>query len=183
MRDRELCDKPTLDGEPSYERILQGLHDKTQPYWTAKDVRRYAYWSVFAGACGHTYGDNSVMQFYTEESEGVTYGAEDYWQDAMHHEGSGQMGHLKRLMESVDFRDGIIRDDLLVNGQGKSMSGLPCLQERIFCLPMIILVFHLQSTFPDMRVRNFGTSCPQQGFSVISAGAGRLLPLPAAPVL
>ncbi len=119
LRDRELCDKPTLDGEPSYERILQGLHDKTQPYWTAKDVRRYAYWSVFAGACGHTYGDNSVMQFYTEESEGVTYGAEDYWQDAMHHEGSGQMGHLKRLMESVDFRDGIIRDDLLVNGQGE----------------------------------------------------------------
>ena len=58
--------------------------------------QRYAYWSVFAGACGHTYGDNSVMQFYTEESEGVTYGAEDYWQDAMHHEGSGQMGHLKR---------------------------------------------------------------------------------------
>ena len=32
-----------------YERIPQGLHDPTQPYWTDADVRRYAYWSVFAG--------------------------------------------------------------------------------------------------------------------------------------
>ncbi len=119
LRDLELSRKPTLDGEPSYERILQGLHDDTQPYWTAREVRRYAYWSVFAGACGHTYGDNSVMQFFTEESRGVCYGAKDFWQDAVHHEGAGQMGHLKRLMESVDFTRGTARDDLLSHGQGE----------------------------------------------------------------
>lgn len=134
LRDRELCDKPTLDGEPSYERILQGLHDKTQPYWTARDVRRYAYWSVFAGACGHTYGDNSVMQYYTEGSEGVTYGAEDDWQDAIHHEGSGQMGHLKRLMESVDFINGVIRDDLLVNGQKEKYERIAVFAGKDFLL-------------------------------------------------
>jgi hypothetical protein len=50
-----------LDGEPSYEGIPQGLHDPTQPLWTDADARRYAYWSVFAGACGHTYGDNAVL--------------------------------------------------------------------------------------------------------------------------
>ena len=60
----KLPHKPVLDGEPSYENIPQGLHDGTQPYWTAADARRYAYWSVFAGACGHTYGDNAVMQFH-----------------------------------------------------------------------------------------------------------------------
>lgn len=42
-----VSNKPTLDAEPSYEWILQGLHDNTQPYWKAKQVRRYAYWSVF----------------------------------------------------------------------------------------------------------------------------------------
>lgn len=115
--DLSVCDKPTLDGEPSYERILQGLHDENQPYWTAKDVRRYAYWSVFAGACGHTYGDNSVMQFYTGEYEGVTYGAKDHWYEALHHDGAGQMGYLKRLMESVDYIKGRSRDDLLTGGQ------------------------------------------------------------------
>lgn len=110
--------KPTLDAEPSYEWILQGLHDKTQPYWKAKDVRRYAYWSVFAGACGHTYGDNSVMQFFgaNGETEG-SYGAIDKWETALHHEGSGQMFYLKQLMESVNFTEGTPRDDLIVGGQ------------------------------------------------------------------
>lgn len=115
--DLKICQKPTLDGEPSYEWIVQGLHDTTQPYWTAKDVRRYAYWSVFAGACGHTYGDNSVMQFFPEKSAVASYGAKDYWYEAIHHEGSGQMGHLKNLMESVDFTQGKSRDDLLISGQ------------------------------------------------------------------
>ena len=55
--------KPTLDAEPSYEGIPQGLHNPRNPYWEEWDVRRYAYWSVFAGAAGHTYGSNSIMQF------------------------------------------------------------------------------------------------------------------------
>ena len=52
--------KPVLDGEPSYEGIPHGLHDTTLPRWKAKDVRRYGYWSVFAGAADYTYGDNAV---------------------------------------------------------------------------------------------------------------------------
>ena len=48
--------KPVLDAEPSYEGIPQGLHDPAQPRWRDCDVRRYGYWSVFAGSCGHTYG-------------------------------------------------------------------------------------------------------------------------------
>jgi hypothetical protein len=53
--------KPTLDGEPSYEGIPQGLHDWKEPLWTDKDARRYAYWSVFAGSFGHTYGHAAIM--------------------------------------------------------------------------------------------------------------------------
>ena len=116
LRDLKLCNKPTLDGEPSYEGIPQGLHDASQPYWSAKDVRRYAYWSVFAGACGHTYGNNAVMQFYSENRV-PSYGAREYWYEAIHHDGSGQMGYLKALMTSVDFTSGSPRDDLLIGGQ------------------------------------------------------------------
>lgn len=116
-RDYQICIKPTLDAEPSYEWILQGLHDVTQPYWTAREVRRYAYWSVLAGACGHTYGDNAVMQFYKEGAQGVNYGVVCTWAEAVHHEGAGQMGFLKNLMESVDFVNGEARDDLLIGGQ------------------------------------------------------------------
>ena len=111
--------KPTIDGEPSYEQVLQGLHDETQPYWQARDVRRYAYWAVFAGAFGHTYGDNSIMQFYQDKSKKGAFGVKDTWKEALHHPGSGQMKHMKDLMESVDYQSGKASDSLVIGGQGE----------------------------------------------------------------
>jgi hypothetical protein len=97
--------KPVLDGEPSYENIPQGLHDPSEPYWTASDARRYAYWSVFAGAFGHTYGDNSIMQFHRPSDGQGAYGARNYWYEAINDPGSGQIQFLKRLMLSRPFFD------------------------------------------------------------------------------
>lgn len=117
-RDLELCpQKPTVDGEPSYEGILQGLHDRSQPYWEAKDARRYAYWSLFQGAMGHTYGDNAVMQFHDNMERPGAFGVREVWQEAVHHRGSGQMKYLKELMESVDYQEGRPREELLLSGQ------------------------------------------------------------------
>lgn len=109
--------KPTLDAEPSYEGIPQGLHNPRNPYWEEWDVRRYAYWSVFAGAAGHTYGSNAIMQFYDDFNERGAYGVRELWQDAMHHPGCAQLGYLKNLMESVDFINGKADDSLLLFGQ------------------------------------------------------------------
>ena len=118
LHDRAASARPVLDGEPSYEDIPQGLHDDTQPRWTAKDVRRYAYWSVFAGAAGHTYGNNSVMQFFDPASgKKGSYGAQEYWKDALNRPGAGQMRYLKELMASVDYPTGHIADELLIGGQ------------------------------------------------------------------
>jgi hypothetical protein len=108
--------KPTLDGEPSYEQIPQGLHDPSQPYWQACDVRRYAYWSVFQGAAGHTYGNNAVQQCYIGDGNG-NYGVKEVWQDAIHHEGAGHLQHLKNLMLSVDYINGRAAEELLLSGQ------------------------------------------------------------------
>ena len=109
--------KPTIDGEPSYEGIPQGLHNPRNPYWEEWDVRRYAYWSVFQGAAGHTYGNNAIQQGRNNPSDRPAYGCREMWTDAIHHPGSGQLGHLKKLMESVDFVNGRSRDDLLLFGQ------------------------------------------------------------------
>ena len=109
--------KPTLDAEPSYEGIPQGLHNPRNPYWEEWDVRRYAYWSVFAGAAGHTCGSNSIMQFYDDVSKPGAYGVRELWQDAMHHPGCTQLKYLKDLMESVDFINGKADDSLLLFGQ------------------------------------------------------------------
>jgi len=94
--------KPTLDGEPSYEGIPQGLHDVAQPLWDEADVRRYAYWSVFAGAAGFTYGNNSVMQFYDPEKtkNAGAYGATRNWRDAIQDPGAKQMKHLFSILKS-----------------------------------------------------------------------------------
>lgn len=108
--------KPTLDGEPSYENIPQGLHDPSQPYWTAADARRYAYWSVFAGAFGHTYGDNAVMQMHQPGAGAGSYGVRNSWFEAIGDPGAGQMQHLKRLILSRPFFERV-PDQTLIAGQ------------------------------------------------------------------
>lgn len=108
--------KPTLDGEPSYERIPQGLHDPTQPFWTDDDARRYAYWSVFSGACGHTYGNGAVMQMHIPSDGPIgAYGVKAYWYEAINDPGAGQMQHLKHLMLSRPYFDRIY-DPTVVDG-------------------------------------------------------------------
>ncbi len=111
--------KPVLDGEPSYERIPQGLHDTLQPYWTDNDVRRYAYWSVFAGACGHTYGHNAVMQMHKPGDTDNSYGVKDYWYDAIDHPGAKQIIHLKNLMLSRAYFERVPDQSLIAGQQGE----------------------------------------------------------------
>lgn len=127
--------KPTVDGEPSYEQIPQGLHDPKEPFWQAADVRRYAYWSVLQGAMGHTYGDNAIMQFYNTPDEPGSYGVKEVWTDAVHHEGSCQMSHLVSLMESVDFQSGKPAEELLTDGQKEKYERVAVFagENYIFC--------------------------------------------------
>ncbi len=111
--------KPTLDGEPSYEGIPQGLHDPTEPYWTADDVRRYAYWSAFAGGCGFTYGHSGVMQMHKPGDENPAYGVREYWTEALNAPGARQMVHLKKLMLFQSFFDRVPDQSLIASGQGE----------------------------------------------------------------
>ena len=119
LRLPEPARKPVLDGEPSYEWILQGLHDPAQPYWKAADVRRYAYWSVFAGAAGHTFGHSSIMQFVKEGDAKVSYCAKFTWQEALFHEGAAEISHLVRLMQSVAFPSGRAAQERVISGSGE----------------------------------------------------------------
>ena len=123
--------KPVLDGEPSYENIWHGLHDKTLPVWTADDVRRYAYWSVFAGACGFTYGNNGVMQMRKQRtvSAQARAGAQvsvsptmdskmALWNEAIDDPGAGQMVHLKNLILSKPYFERVPDQSLIAeNGE------------------------------------------------------------------
>ncbi len=107
--------KPTLDGEASYENTPQGLHDPTQPYWTAADVRRYAWWSVFAGAAGHVYGENSVRQVYLPTDRKGESGAKGFFTERLEAEGATQMKHVKNFILSRPVA-GRVNDQSLVAG-------------------------------------------------------------------
>lgn len=113
-KNKSLTSKPCLDGEPSYEGILQGLHDIKEPYWQDYDVRRYAYWSVLEGACGFTYGNNAIMQFHRKGEEG-SYGVREEWLEALNMPGGKQMQYLKKLMLSLDFTKGFACPDMVIN--------------------------------------------------------------------
>ncbi len=107
--------KPVIDGEPSYEGIPYGLHDTTLPYWNAAEIRRYGYWSVFAGAFGFTYGHNAVMQFYKPTDKSRAYGAKNFWFDALDHEAATQMQFLKQLLLSKSYLDRVPAQQLVAD--------------------------------------------------------------------
>lgn len=110
--------RPVIDGEPSYEDIPQGLHDFDAPRWQDYDVRRYAYWAVFAGCFGHTYGHNSIMQFMRPGLLG-SFGAEKPWWEAMKDPGYGQMKYLKYLMLNFPFTDRIADQSIIAGKNGE----------------------------------------------------------------
>ncbi len=125
--------KPTLDGEPSYEGIPQGLHDTLQTKWAADDIRRYAYWSLFAGACGFTYGNNSVMQMHKIGANAGSYGARQSWEDAINAPGASQMIYLKNLMLKYHFEN-LVPDQALLVDPGERYNHLSALKGKDYLL-------------------------------------------------
>jgi hypothetical protein len=111
--------KPTLDGEPSYENIPHGLHDSLEKRWTDADVRRYAYWSVFAGAAGFTYGENAIMQFYTKGNGGGSFGVNQNWKETITAPGAQQMHCLKKLILSKSYFDRVPAQELIIANEDR----------------------------------------------------------------
>lgn len=111
--------KPTLDGEPSYENIPLGLHDSLQPRWQPSDLRRYGYWSVFAGGAGFTYGENAVMQFHTKGDKDANYGVTHNWKQTLQAAGANQMKFLKQLILSKSYYDRVPAQEIIEDNNGK----------------------------------------------------------------
>jgi hypothetical protein len=110
--------KPTLDGEPRYERIPVGFYlkgadkdDRFDDY----DVRQAAWWAMMAGACGHTYGNNSVWQMWEPKHKPVIW-ANVPWHEALDDPGAIQMGYLRELFEEHAFEKLRPAKNLIVDG-------------------------------------------------------------------
>jgi hypothetical protein len=110
--------KPTLDGEPRYESIPVGFYNAAADRnlrFDDYDVRQAAYWSLLAGACGHTYGHNSVWQMWQPDRKPVIW-ASTPWHESLDHPGASQMTHVRRLFESRPFHKLVPDQSILLDG-------------------------------------------------------------------
>jgi hypothetical protein len=164
--------KPTIDGEPSYEDIPQGLHDPSQPRWTDDDCRRYAYWSVFAGSFGHTFGNNAVMQMHKPGSGQGSYSVRCYWHEAIHHPGAGQMTHLRDLMATIAYTERSYAPHLIDGDPGEGYDRLIATAGRDFALVYTHTGRPLRLALGSLQARRLSASWfrPKDG-SAVSAGS------------
>lgn len=93
---------PVWDGEPAYELmptswpVITEFHDD----WT---VRKRAYWSLFSGAFGHTYGHGCVWSMISEKEKKEF--ANCSWYEALEYPGAYQMKILRDFLESRDINN------------------------------------------------------------------------------
>lgn len=110
--------KPVIDSEVFYEEHPFNW-DSAEGWKTAVHARGAAYYQVFSGAAGHTYGNGAVHQFW-EPGMDAPYEVRDPWQEAIRHEGATQMQHLRTLMLSRSYFDRIPDQSLLTSGTGRA---------------------------------------------------------------
>ncbi len=112
--------KPTLDAEPNYEDHPVNPWPKWNTdngYFRDYDVRKQCYRSVFAGACGVTYGHHAVWQFMNAREEAINY-PDRGWINAMDRPGATQVGYLRKLIESRRMLNRIPDNTIIIKGQG-----------------------------------------------------------------
>src|SRR5262249_34261859 len=67
------------------------------------EARKFAYWALFAGAHGHTYGCHDIWQFYDPARSKPITAARTPWQEAIKLPGSGQMQFARALLQARPF--------------------------------------------------------------------------------
>jgi hypothetical protein len=105
--------KPCLDSEPGYENHPNGWKPETG-YLDAYDCRKFLYWALFAGACGHTYGSHDIWQMYQPGRPPISWTSTP-WQTALHQPGSAQMRYAKDLLLARPYFSRIPDQTLIVS--------------------------------------------------------------------
>lgn len=113
--------KPTMDAEPLYEEHPICFDGKKNGFSTADDIRKLAYWELFSGAHGHTYGCHAMWQFYSEDREPVNF-PQRSWQASLDLPGAIQMGYVKSLLTPFIERDKVPDQTLVVGENVKDSS-------------------------------------------------------------
>jgi hypothetical protein len=107
---------PVWDGEPAYEMmptswpVITSFHDD----WI---VRKRAYWSLFAGSFGHTYGHSSIWCMISEKER--DFGRSLSWFESLECPGAWQMKVLRDFLESRDLSRCVPAQEILLQQSQK----------------------------------------------------------------
>lgn len=102
---RKTFTRPLINLEPPYED--HNGYQSRKPH-AAYPVRRAIYWSLLAApVAGVTYGGHGVWSWHTKPGEEPTdhkgTGVAKVWKDAMALPGTEQMGHVRKVFESLPW--------------------------------------------------------------------------------
>ncbi len=118
LKDRDRAPtKPVMDGEPIYEDHPICFKPKELGYSGDYEVRKLAYWDVFSGAHGHTYGNHAVWQMYAPNRKPIN-GPQSFWYEAINRPGAAQMQYVRALIESRPFLIRVPGQDALASDAG-----------------------------------------------------------------
>lgn len=94
--------RPYLDGEPRYEDHPNEFNPGKFGWMDDFDARQTAYWSMLSGACGHTYGNHNIWQFFNGKNP-VSW-ARTYWTVALDQPGAMQVGLMRGFFEKYNWQ-------------------------------------------------------------------------------
>jgi len=109
--------RPCMDAEPGYEDMADKIVNLDGGYLDDWDARKALYWSLFAGAHGHTYGCNPVWQMWRPGRQPLIWPRRP-WYEALQLPGSSQMQHARALLLSRPYLERIPDQSLLVSDAG-----------------------------------------------------------------
>lgn len=110
--------KPTINSEPCYEGHGINYAIDDNGVFTSTDVRLAAYWSVFSGGAGFTYGAQPIWQFTDATRKKHSKTTFMSWQEALELPGASQIGWIKTLMLSRPMHQLLPDQSLITGGQG-----------------------------------------------------------------
>ncbi len=110
--------KPVLDGEPCYED--HPINWRGENGWFDDfDSRRAGWWSMLAGACGHTYGNHNIWQMWQPGRQPISV-ARTPWYESINYQGAYQAGYMKAFFESIPWQKMAPDSEIVKSGPNTS---------------------------------------------------------------
>jgi len=106
--------KPCIDGETRYEDHPTCWNPDVLGWFNDVDVRQAAYWSLFSGSFGHTYGCHPIWQFKTADFAPVGF-VRHNWTEVLNFPGAWDMLNMRRLLQSRPIIDRTPFQKLIIN--------------------------------------------------------------------